>query len=90
MPPDQIPLAWLIANAYALACAAVHAFDRAPMGSGVDGALDYATEALEAMFNGERDPLKAAPPECHGDHWLARWQKSDENRVEATEMPNAR
>ena len=81
---------WIRENAYAIAMAAVGAFDLAPNGSGIDGSLGAAADAIRAMIDGERDPLAAVQKALRGNlweptgHWLIRWQES-ESKVLASE-----
>lgn len=84
---------WIRENSYALAMAAVGAFDMAPEGSGVDLSLGAAGNAIVAMVEGERDPLAAVQKALNGrlwksnGHWLTRWQAAgSESKVIASEQ----
>ena len=75
---------WIRENSYALAMAAVGAYDMAPNGSGIDHSLGYAGDAIVAMIEGERDPLEAVRKTLPGgrlwkeeNHWLPRWQRGE-------------
>jgi hypothetical protein len=88
MTMDDATAAWIRANAYELAMAAVAAYELAPEGSGVDLSLGAAGDAMVAMLDGERDP-EAAVRKVLGaqvrdaSHWLFRWQAR--HRLLATE-----
>jgi len=82
MTTDQL-IEWLDNNAYALAMAAVIAYETAPNGSGIDGALGMAGTALMAMVHGETCPLEAASSATgvrtfDRHYWAVRRQLGDD------------